>query len=291
MSDRLDLMRPILSRYQRRFSVLDFGAGINIPAIGTEIAKELDAVVTCVEKDITLAQIEAAPHIMWLKKAFTADDLQMMNECEHFDVVIALNIAHWFPKDCLRVVDLLRRLGRYVFIQVPKIEDETACEVFGQTTIVQLNNYFKQSGWNWVRLGETVQFPGHMARDLWMYENRVAKRLTRTNVDAHTGSADTAMIAGHDICRARLKKRATFEDWIQGLTLWNFCRWGGVWPTREYIVKMLEEFELPATNHGDVVPHNFIIDGERLHLIDGFEGWEFDDKANLAATIEKVRSI
>lgn len=292
MSDRLELLRPYLSRYNRRFSVLDFGAGINIPAIGTEIAKEFDAVVVCVEKDITFAQIESAPHVLWLKRQFDSADLQRMLECERFDVVIGCNIFHWFGKEWFTGVDTFRRMGHFVFVQAPTPDETNAVETFGYLTIAQLDSYFRHSGWAWNQIGETVQFPGHPARPLWMFERLPEPILTRTNVDAHDNSASTVFDANFEKCRAMLKKSNTlWQDWIQGINLYNFLRWGGVWPTRERIVDQLRAFPLPDTNHGDITPHNFIIDGERLHLIDGFSNWGGDDKECLQATIESVLTL
>ncbi len=69
MSERLELLRPYLSCYKRRFAVLDFGAGINVPAIGPEIAREFDAVVTCAEKNIEYP--EPTPTLMSLRDCNT----------------------------------------------------------------------------------------------------------------------------------------------------------------------------------------------------------------------------
>lgn len=283
MTARLDLLRPHLSRYKRRFTVLDFGAGINVPTIGAEIAREFDAVVVCVEKDIVAPEL--SPRTMWLKKEFTAADLALMSECEHFDVVIGFNICHWFKESALKVADTLRRMGRYVFLQSPHGDDEKAKDTFG-VPVAALDNYFKQSGWDWKHIGDTVQFPQHSPRPVWMFENPMGIRLTRTHIGAHGDSADTLVMPYHETCRAFLKGR--FRDWTPGINLSNFIAWNGVWPFRTVIAQMLSNVPLPAARHGDITPHNFILDGERVHLIDGFENWGGDDATNLQLTIHRV---
>lgn len=283
MSERLDILRPYLSRYTRRFSVLDFGAGINVPAIGCEIAREFDAVVTCVEKDIK--EPEVSPRTMWLQKEFTVDDLVLMAECEFFDVVIGFNIAHWFGPSALKVQDTLRRMGRYVFLQSPHGSDTKAIETFGQH-VRALDYSFRQSGYNWTHLGDTVQFPQHEPRPLWMFENHTKSTLTRTCISAHTGSASTVVISSYERLRTHLK--GEWRDWIPGINLHNFLKWNGILPTRDAIVEWLKDYPLPQERHGDITPHNFIIDGERLHLIDGGDEWGGDDKQNLEVTIQKV---
>ncbi len=290
MPERLDLIRPHLSRYTRRFSVLDFGAGINVPAIGTEIAKEFDCVVTCVEKDIVTP--EFSPRIMWLKREFSATDLELMSECEHFDVVLGFNVCHWFGNAALKVADTLRRMGRYVFLQSPHGDDGKATETFGEP-VRALDRLFKASGWNWKHLGDTVQFPGHTPRPVWMFDNAGSFRvrntvLTRTCVSAHANSAETVITADHDAIRGRVNRKE-WRDWIPGINLANFLHWNGIYPERETIIQRLREYPLPSARHGDITPHNFIIDGERLHLIDGGDTWGGDDRENLELTIRRIK--
>lgn len=286
MSARLDLLRPYLSRYKRRFTVLDFGAGINVPAIGAEIAREFDAVVVCVEKDIVTP--EMSPRTIWLKKEFTAADLQLMSECEHFDAVIGFNICHWFGVSALKVAGTLRKMGRYVFLQSPHGDDEKAIETFGNP-VPQLDRFFHTSGWNWHNIGQTVQFPQHSPRPVWMSENWLPTVLSRTCVSAHADSAHTLIRPEFDKYRAQTRKNgSTWADWITGINLSNFMAWNGIYPTRDAIVEWLKDYPLPATRHGDITPHNFIIDGDSVHLIDGHENWGGDDRENLNLTIQKV---
>jgi len=283
VSERLDLLRPYLSRFKRRFTVLDFGAGINASAIGTEIAREFDAVVVCVEENIVAPEL--SPRTMWLKKEFSPRDLQLMSECEHFDVVIGFNVCHWFNSTV--PLEILSRMGRYVFIQSPASDDAKAIETFGHV-VGDICRYTI----DWKHLGDTVQFPQHTPRPLWMHENILPRILTRTCVEAHENSAHTLMWAEKDRCRAQmLKDGDSWRNWIPGINLANFLAWNGVYPHRTRIAQMLTNYVLPLTQHGDITPHNFILDGESVHLIDGHEGWGGDDVENLQLTIQKVLDI
>jgi tRNA A-37 threonylcarbamoyl transferase component Bud32 len=64
-------------------------------------------------------------------------------------------------------------------------------------------------------------------------------------------------------------------------------------PTREALLEMLRTFQLPELNHGDLTWHNFILDGERLHLIDGYDGWglAINDRQNLDAMIQNMEAL
>lgn len=287
MSERLDLLRPYLQQYKRKFTVLDFGAGINAPAIGTEIVREFDAAVVCVEKDIVTP--EPYPHTIWLKKIFEIGDLIRMSECEFFDVVIGFNVCHWFGSSALKTADTLRRMGRIVFLQSPHGDDTDAIAHFG-APVVTLDNYFRRSGFDWKHLGNTVQFPQHRPRPLWMFESKAPFRvLTKTHIDAHADSAYTKILDDHQKCIARLNKSDEFIHWIPGINLYNFLQWNGILPTRDAIVEWLKDYPLPAENHGDITEHNFIIDGERLHLVDGFEpSMQADDRSCLNKAIIRV---
>ena len=78
------------------------------------------------------------------------------------------------------------------------------------------------------------------------------------------------------------------KEWIPGINRWNFLQLGGAWPPRLKVLDLIKAFPLPERNHGDMVPHNFIFDGQALHLIDGYEGREFDDSEMMARTIALV---
>ena len=83
----------------------------------------------------------------------------------------------------------------------------------------------------------------------------------------------------------------TKRPYIHGLNLWNFAQLGGAWPRKDMVLRLIQEFQLPPTNHGDICPHNFLFDGAALFLIDGHEGWAFDDAAGLRKTWEMVGDL
>ena len=152
-SERLELLLPVLSKYKRRFSVLDLGAGINHPTLGYEIAQEFDAVVVEVEKDWSPDAVAYKRQIV-LKHAFSVADLAKLSECEHFDVVLAFNIVHWFGSSWQAAADAILGMGDYVFVQIPTEADSS--EVPGYAYIEAMRGYFKEHC-EW--LGSTAQFP------------------------------------------------------------------------------------------------------------------------------------
>lgn len=267
LSERLELLRPVLSRFKRRFSVLDLGSGINHPTLGWEIAQEFDAVVVEVEKDWAPVEPVGKQPIV-LKHPFSAADLERLGECCHFDVVIAFNILHWFEGGWQQAAAAVLGMGDYVFVQVPTEADSP--EAPGYAYREALHGYCKEQG-EW--LGSTSQFPGHPPRPIYLHMNK-AKRLTRNNWDAHDDSANIWVFSSFDDIHGTFqhKQPPHTRPWIPGINLWNFCRLGGVLPAKQQVLGMLAALKLPEKQHGDVQPWNMILDGERLHLIDEAPG-------------------
>lgn len=278
--ERYNLIRPYLDQFKRRFTLLDLGAGIHTH-ISKDISNDYDCVAVVVEQDIT--DLEGyGPHTIVLKHHVTADELARLSECEHFDVVLALNFLHHFPMSEWHVAaSAVLGMGTYVYVQLPNIGESTP----GQEFLPELRRMIM--GLNPDIVGNTVQFPGHPARALCGLECKY-RVLERTHMYAHFNSAHTLIADNFENVQGLIKGKE-WKDWIPGINLWNFCKLGGVLPSKDKILDMLGEFPLPSRNHGDIVPHNFILDGERLYLVDGFEGWEFNDEVGLKVTIQEVK--
>ncbi|MDC1103205.1 hypothetical protein OAS49_01680, partial [Nitrosopumilus sp.] len=63
------------------------------------------------------------------------------------------------------------------------------------------------------------------------------------------------------------------RNWIQGVDLRTFLEYNGVYPTTEKIINLIDELEID--NAQDLGPHNIILNGKKLFLID--QNDKFDD--------------
>ena len=76
------------------------------------------------------------------------------------------------------------------------------------------------------------------------------------------------------------------------MNLWNMI---GLGASREWAASLVEQFEMPEQEHGDIYPWNFIYDGERLHLIDPqYEPGghrSLPDADGLANTLRMIREV
>lgn len=294
MSDceqRMALLRPYLSCYKRRFTVLDLGCGDG--QIARAIAREYGAVVVVIEKGLGeieeygLHHYDSSPRVICLKREVTLEEVRGIAASEHFDVVLALNVLHWTGGAWSEWARTVLSLGCDVFVQIPSRD---ATEVPGEEYLAQLTDYLDEFG---RIIGYTVQFPGHPKRPLWYCRNGARRSFEKSTLYDKDGALAGRRAWSHCINAEywyiyRLNRPD--RPWIAGMNLWNFCCLGGVRPSRERIVEMLRAYPLPAEPHGDIAPWNFILDGARLHLIDGHEGWQGDDRKALDDTIRRVEA-
>lgn len=283
---RYEALRPLLSRYRRRFTVLDLGAALGY--FGFRIADDYDAVSAMVdggEELGRLCRVNSLPHTMFLHKTLSVDDLETLADCEHFDVVLALNILHHFP-DWKRAADAVMRMGDHIVIETPAADETEAC---GYERIPGLYAHLESQE---PKLLGT--FPSHVSdaqRPLWLFD-RAKTTLARPFI----GCPDDAWDAPKACVGSSYGgKFAVFPDkdvhrlWIAGINLQTFWRLGGVYPSRRDVIEMLRGFPLPTEHHGDIRPWNFIFDGERIYLIDGRdEKANFDDAEGLAESIRML---
>lgn len=112
--ERYELIRPILDRYKRKFSVLDIGAMEGY--FSFRIAEDYDAICTMIEggndptktklywyaqeKLFSLCLLNShLNNIYYLAHKLTLSSFKKLNTLEHFDVVIAFLVLHMMAVD------------------------------------------------------------------------------------------------------------------------------------------------------------------------------------------------
>jgi 2-polyprenyl-3-methyl-5-hydroxy-6-metoxy-1,4-benzoquinol methylase len=101
---RYQAIKQALSKYNRPITVLDIGASQGY--FSFNIARDFDATCVMIEVNyrdsdnitdqlLDLCKLNTdLDNIIFLEKRITADDLTMLGKCEHFDVVLCLNVVH-----------------------------------------------------------------------------------------------------------------------------------------------------------------------------------------------------
>lgn len=285
---RYELLRPILDQFNRRFTVLDIGAHMGY--FGTRIAQDYDAVVVMADYEGALVEQCKAIHpkrTIALHRTLTVDDLRDLADCEHFDVVLALNVLHHW-EDWRAAADAVLRIGEHTIIETPGAEDIHACNCH-QTP--ELLKYVKRQGVDRV-LGLSPSHTSDLPRPM-LYRYRPKRHQRRPFIVPPERVADlpAEFYVESDSDSKTLYYRGT-RPWIHGINLWTYWNLGGAYPDKDYIIRKLERFPMPLERHGDIRPWNFIFDGEELHLIDGRdERANFDDTEGLQETIRIMREM
>lgn len=271
---RFGMLRHYLDRFHRRFSVLDLGCGDG--QISHAIATHYDASCFLIDRgfndtpEYATAHYEGVPRITCLKHDMTVDELTRLADCEHFDVVLALNFLHHFGEHWHAASGAVARMGWHVFLQLPRVG---VPDVPGHDTMEPLHRFIGQTGG--LLLGETTQYPGHLPRPLWLIETSQLKSLPFTTMFTADGYAQVPSAfpmqvkAAHDSIRwCRLDRGEAWHQWHVGMNLWNLLHLGLVRPATQEMAAELRAVSLPSIPHGDIVLWNFVWDGEVLHLID-----------------------
>lgn len=129
---RYEALKKVLDLYDRPIKILDIGAaegyfsfraaheyGASAVMIGNPKHKNNILQKLCVAN----TQLDK---IILLSKRISLDELEMLAEKEHFDVVLALNIIHHF-KDWERAYETILKLGDQIIIETPPNGDAHAC--------------------------------------------------------------------------------------------------------------------------------------------------------------------
>lgn len=285
---RYEALRPLLSQYTRPFTVLDLGASLGY--FSFRIAEEFpQATIVAIDDDPRLfyqCHANEKP-ILHLRTRMREDDVWQLANCEQFDVVLALNVVHHFPR-WNSVLRSLFRMGDHLIIETPHPEEryainaENAYEIYFQLMGVEDKNL----------LCETPSHLGPCERPMWYFHtpNNTLRR-------AYFTAPDDLVLGGVTINSTFFQRSVTLHrksetrDWLPGINLQTFLSLGGAFPLREDVARMVESFPRPAEPHGDVQPWNFVINNQGLHLIDGRDDRAVfvDDFVKVAKTIREYK--
>jgi len=280
MSERFDILRPLLAQYNRCFSILDVGSGID-RGIAHEIATAFpNCTIVCAEKD-ELRYAPARNQIV-LRRQLSLRDMIELAQSERFDLVLGLNILHWLGPDWSAWLIAMQAIGDRVVIQTPHATDTEAC---GGEWVPEIywgvyKNQF---------LGESAQFDKHRKRPLFkvlgmpLYIRKKFVGADRDVVGKVSRNKDPAEI------QLLHKPGGPVMPFIPGFTLENFLRLDGVSPDRAKLIRQVRA--LAGSDHRDIQAWNIRMTGPEMVLIDpGGRDWPDSDAENIAALVERINA-
>jgi hypothetical protein len=290
---RYQAIQKVLSRYERRITMLDIGASEGYFSL--RAADDFDCVSVMIEGGGRLYPIcieNANPHTILLNRRVHISDLDAISRCEHFDVVLALNVLHHFNNPSAALNAILR-MGDVVIIEVPPVNDYGSC---GQHLLREIEHGLSRL--DKVELCRTPSHTSDVDRVMWEVikdndNGEYYSLLTKHYIDSPSvlGSLDARIVSNRSTKTIDIEGKDT-RDWIHGINLRTYQRFG-VYPSPPSVVKMLQsEYSTLQSHHGDIRPWNFILDGERTHLIDGGDSKAiYDDEEGIQITIRQIEEL
>lgn len=280
---RYEPIKKILKQYKRPITVLDIGASEGY--FSFNIAADFDATCVMIEgnyntnsKEQTADRLEKLCYennnlnkIILLKKCITSEELQILSECEHFDVVLALNVVHHFGDKWQQVIDAILNMGDNIIIETPPVEDKNAA---GQQYLELIENYLKSQN------GEIISRflrPTDNVFDYMFYFKKNKQHIQRIhwnnslpeeNIKNYHINSDFNIKTFHKAASNE------FASWQPGINLLTFKMLNGCYPSKDKIYNSLLKFE--SIKHNDLKIWNIIIQGNKLLPIDCCEA-KWDD--------------
>ena len=248
--DRYEPIKALAEMYKRQFSVLDVGA--NYGWFGQKLVRDFDCVYVAVDNKT----IDPHPRIWHIKRHMAAQEYGALSRSDNFDIVLCLSVLHHF-KCYVQAYNAMKRLGHWVFFEIPGPEDSNAKGHERHEGILSLFDG-----------GTPIEkFPSHVSDTLRpMYLMKSEPFIVEQSLDAcDRGAMGYATYKIHsdfnrcliEIDRTPVKAKKEIRDFIPGMNAHNFRLLGG-------------KVEIPELdNHPDPCAWNYII-GDGVKPIDTF---------------------
>ena len=228
--------------------------------------------------------------VLLLDKQMNLKNLKSLKEVQHFDIVLALNIIHHFDEPFQDVLDTLVSMSSFCFMEHPNSLENESTKNSQRLEAEKLNlDSFDPILLNKTQSGLGNSFNQKLERNLWLLKNTQLKTIDRgwrgaSKYSESFGPGNHISIKSNfDKIDIDYSLRDENRTWIQGIDLRTFLENNGVYPTNDEIINLIDDLEIK--NARDLGPHNLILNGERLFVIDQ------DDKFDDVNTKEKLKDF
>ena len=290
---RYDEIFKFCKKFNRPISVLDLGAaeGYFTFRLSEDFSGVFIAVENNPERKLLELCIKNNDHkVLLLNKQMNLKNLKSLKEVQHFDIVLALNIIHHFDEPFQDVLDTLVSMSSFCFMEHPNSLENESTKNSQRLEAEKLNlDSFDPILLNKTQSGLGNSFNQKLERNLWLLKNTQLKTIDRGWRGASKYSESFGP-GNHISIKSNFNKididyglRDENRTWIQGIDLRTFLENNGVYPTNDEIINLIDDLEIK--NARDLGPHNLILNGERLFVIDQ------DDKFDDVNTKEKLKDF
>jgi len=205
-------------------------------------------------------------NIIFLNKLFTSSELQHLSECEHFDVVLVMNILQKCGDYWQETIDAILNMGDNIIIEIPQQESVDAEQNEIRKSI---EDYIVMKG------GSILDSsPQHISSEtVSLYLIQANKKQLQRKTWLFPKMYENSHTIESSFTDKKLIKLAEWPknkfqttQWFPGINLLTFKMCNGVYPIKETIKKsILQIVELP---HTDWMINNMVLQGKNIVAID-----------------------
>jgi hypothetical protein len=115
---RYQVIKTFCQTMRQPFTVCDIGANMNY--FGIRLTEDFDCKIMSFEFhqfESRETWVRKNKNIMFLKRKISLTDLELLNSCSHFNLVLALSVLHHLPGDSSEWIEQFNRLGDYVIME------------------------------------------------------------------------------------------------------------------------------------------------------------------------------
>lgn len=274
---RYNIIQKIFNKHSRPFDILDIGASQGYYSF--RAAHDYDCICIMIEGnnpeypmvgsqllDLCKAN-DSLENIIMLNKQVIPEDLQRLSECEYFDVVLALNIIHWFGSRWKEVANAILNMGENIIIETPPQEDSASQEANSIRKSIEEYMVSRKAK----ILGKV---PRHTSDDkmatIYHIESKKTKIERKSWIHPKNTDDHHTITSNYHVKKITKKPPRVSDlqvsDWEPGINLMTFLMYNGAHPSSKKIkaaIKLIQE-----SSHNDWTVNNMILQGSKLALID-----------------------
>ena len=270
---RYSVIRKVLKEFKRPFTLCDLGASQGYYSLKGAYSYP-DSIFVMVEGNNihyrkigsqlqTICEANSSlDNIILLQRQLILSDLQRLSECEDFDVVLAMNIFHWFGKQWKSYMDAVFNLGQYVIIETPQY---TLVSNQEQRTIRKgIEKYIHSKGGKLL-----ARVPRHTSKGatspVYLVKTNKTKLLREAWFSKKDSSRQRRIESTHSskkiIKSSALHSNISDSTWLPGINLCTFKAYNGTYPSSEVLLQSLDRL---VKEDSFCMPTNILVQGRVL---------------------------